>query len=195
MSSVAFVHGVGVTLVWEWNHVMRVLERKLVIIAIGVADLQGQLSLPFSLHWGKQQNPQEVSWSEDVQLREFCQNGEKHLQKWACTVCFHPATSMLLYCPSSDRQFITTDAIVHSFCYAYLSDLSTNRQLPPKLSTCIVYTYTYATCGRGFGRGDGCGLLWIDYHTICPYFAFLRYSIKPVFSVHSVLNTPEYIHH
>ena len=34
----------------------------------------------------------------------------------------------------------------------------------------------------------------IDSHTICPYyFAFQRYSVKPAFSVHPVLNTPEYV--
>lgn len=94
---------------------MRVLERKLAIIAIGVADLQEQLSLPFSLHRGKQQNPQEVSRSEDVQLRASFAKTVTSISKSGHVLCVSTrAASVLLYCPSSDRQFITTDAIVHS---------------------------------------------------------------------------------
>ena len=42
---------------------------------------------------------------------------------------------------------------------AYMSALSANRQHPPKIQACMAAINGSTTCGRGFGWGNGCGLL------------------------------------
>jgi len=147
---------------------MRVLERKLTIIAIGVADLQEQLSLPFSLHWGKHQNPQEY------------------------VLCFHP-------CRLSVTVLPILQPTVHNYRY-YSSFIIAMHICPILLQTgttlrnCRHALYIRTQTQRvGVAMGVVCCEV-IDYHTICPYyFAFQRCSIKPVFSVHPVLNTPQWL--
>jgi len=129
-------------------------------------------------------------------MREFCQNGEKHLQKWACTVCFHPCrlsvTALPILRPTvHNYRCYSSFVIAMHICLIFL-------QIGNSLRNCRHALYIRTHTQRvGVALGVAMGVVCcevIDYHTIYPYyFAFQRYGIKPVFSVHPVLNTPELV--
>ena len=56
---------------------------------------------------------------------------------------------------------------------AYMSTLSANWQHPPKFYACMAAINGSTTCGRGFGLGNGFGLLssdWILHQNPTPFF-------------------------
>lgn len=159
---------------------MRVLEQKLAIIAIGVADLQEQLSLPFSLHRGKQQNPQEVSRSEDVQLRVSFAKTVKSISKSGHVLCFHPCHLSVTVLPIlrltvHNYRCYSSFVIAMHICLIFL-------QIGNSLRNCRHALYIRTHTQRvGVALGVAMGVVCcevIDYCTIYPYyFAFQRYNV------------------
>ena len=122
-----------------------------------VADLQKQLFSLFFLYSSKYHCPQQVSRSEDYHLRESFSETAKivskntHVRK---RFCF----STPYYCaanPPTDHSQQHVLQFVRQ-CSAYMSTLSAH---PLKIQARTAAINGSTTCGRGFGWGNGCGLL------------------------------------